>query len=166
MELNHLGSPVTKNLRLNLWWERWCWPFFWTQKDIYWKTTWKRGVYDQPCKIQCFDGQQSEASNLHWSLLSKKFCCCMTMHASHAEIISWVLRCWDTLPPAQNLHLPTIISLDSSKMLYKVIDFLQIKECKKWCINGCTNNRKPPSWREYTSLWTTRPSVSKRKKIR
>ena len=49
------------------------------------------------------------------------------------------------------------------KMLYEVVDFLRTKKCGKRCINGCTTNRKPSSWREYASLWTAGPSASERK---
>ena len=60
------------------------------------------------------------------------------------------------------LPLPTTISLDRTKMLYEVVDFLRTKKCGKWCINGCVTDRKH-SWRKYASLWTAGPSASKRK---
>ena len=52
----------------------------------------------------------------------------------------WVSRCWNTLPTAQILPLLTTTSLDRSKMLYEVVDFLRTKTCGKRCINGCTTS--------------------------
>ena len=102
-------------------------------------------------------------------LCRRKCYCCMTMHA-HTQparplkpLTIWVSRYWNTLPTAQISPLPTAISLDRSKMLYEVVDFLRTKKCRKRCINGCVTNRKPSFWREYTSLWTAGPSASKRK---
>jgi hypothetical protein len=116
-------------------------------------------------KIYVGKSKQSEASSSHQTPRSIVEEVVVARQCTPARPLKpltiWVSRDWNTLPIAQISPLPTI-TLDRSKMLYDVVDFLRTKKCRKRCINGCATNRKP-SWREYASLWTAGPSASKRK---
>ena len=111
-----------------------------------------KGVYNQQCKINKFAGQQSEASSSHQTprpIVEESVVVAWQFHAHTRPatplkpVIIWVSRCWNTLPTAQISPLPTTISLDHSKMLYEVVDFLRTKKCGKRCIDGCATKRKP-----------------------
>lgn len=103
-------------------------------------------MYDQ----QCSPGQQSETSDLHQTAKAnvKK----SVVVASQLKLLTnWILRWWNTSPTAQISHLPFIIFLNHSKMIYDVTNFLCIK-WRNWCMNGCMTNWKPSSRMEYATL--------------
>lgn len=53
---------------------------------------------------------------------------------------NWILRYRHTSPTAHISRLPAITSLDGSKMLYKIVDFLWIKKSKNRCfLEGIRN---------------------------
>ena len=169
MEWKHPGSPAKKEFKTQPTAGKVMLTVFGNQKGPYWKTTWKRGVqWTVQDKVICWPTiwREQFAPNAG-AYCRRKCCCCMTMHAHTRPAIPskpltiWVSRCWNTLPTAHISPLLTTISLDHSKMLYEVVDFLRTK-CGKRCINGCTTSLKP-SWREYGSSWTAGPNVPKRK---
>ena len=124
-----------RNSSLKLPRKKWCYCFFETQKGLYWKTTWKRGVRSAVqdtviCWPTIWNKQFTPNAEAY---CRRKCCCCMTMHAHtrpatlSKPLIIWVSRCWNTLPTVQISPLPTTISLDHSKMHYEVVDFLRKK---------------------------------------
>ncbi|PNF29630.1 hypothetical protein B7P43_G16518 [Cryptotermes secundus] len=165
MGWKQLGSQMKMNFKTQSFIGNVILTVFGTLKGLYCKTTWKKGArYSDLLANNLKPAIRTKCRGL----LSKTELLLHDNEHSHKDarpfkpLTICVLRCWNTLPTAQISPFLIIISLDRSKMFYEVFDFLRTKKWGKRCINGCATNRKPSSWREYASFWTTGPSASKR----